>query len=337
MTLLGSHLAAFLREHLPRDRRASAHTCDAYATCFQLLVVFAAGRLRKNPCELEVEAIDAELVLDFLEHLEVERGNSARSRNARLAAINAFFRFLEYRLPHCLDQAGRIHAIPMKKTDEALVTHLSRDEMKALLDAPDPRTASGIRDRAMLHLAFAAGLRVSELTGLKLERIDQRDWAHIHVMGKGRRERVLPLWKETATAIKAWVAIRPKVRAAELFLNSGGRAMTRSGFEYILAKHVKRAAAAMPSILEKRVTPHVLRHTCAMHTLHATHDVRKVSLWLGHATLQSTEIYLRADPTEKLEALAAMQPPTLTPGSFKAPDKLIAMLQDVRHRKDYAQ
>lgn len=143
MTLLGSHLAAFLREHLPRDRRASAHTCDAYATCFQLLVVFAAGRLRKNPCELEVEAIDAELVLDFLEHLEVERGNSARSRNARLAAINAFFRFLEYRLPHCLDQAGRIHAIPMKKTDEALVTHLSRDEMKALLDAPDPRTASG--------------------------------------------------------------------------------------------------------------------------------------------------------------------------------------------------
>lgn len=337
MTLLGSHLAAFLREHLPRDRRASAHTCDAYATCFQLLVVFAAGRLRKNPCELEVEAIDAELVLDFLEHLEVERGNSARSRNARLAAINAFFRFLEYRLPHCLDQAGRIHAIPMKKTDEALVTHLSRDEMKALLDAPDPRTASGTRDRAMLHLAFAAGLRVSELTGLKLEQIDQRDWASVHVMGKGRRERVLPLWKETATAIKAWVSIRPKVRAAELFLNSGGRAMTRSGFEYILAKHVKRAAAAMPSILEKRVTPHVLRHTCAMHTLHATHDVRKVSLWLGHATLQSTEIYLRADPTEKLEALAAMQPPTLTPGRFKAPDKVIAMLQDVRHRKDYAQ
>lgn len=185
MTLLGSHLAAFLREHLPRDRRASAHTCDAYATCFQLLVVFAAGRLRKNPCELEVEAIDAELVLDFLEHLEVERGNSARSRNARLAAINAFFRFLEYRLPHCLDQAGRIHAIPMKKTDEALVTHLSRDEMKALLDAPDPRTASGTRDRAMLHLAFAAGLRVSELTGLKLEQIDQRDWASVHVMGKG--------------------------------------------------------------------------------------------------------------------------------------------------------
>ena len=189
----------------------------------------------------------------------------------------------------------------------------------------------------MLHLAFAAGLRVSELTGLKLDQIDQRDWASVHVMGKGRRERVLPLWKETAAAIKAWVAIRPQVRDVELFLNSGGRAMTRSGFEYILAKHVKRAAVAEPSILDKRVTPHVLRHTCAMHTLHATHDVRKVSLWLGHATLQSTEIYLRADPTEKLEALAAMQPPTLTPGRFKTPDKVIAMLQDVRRGKDYAQ
>lgn len=336
MTLLGSHLAVFLREHLPRDRRASAHTCEAYAICFQLLVVFAAKRLQKKPCELEVEVIDAELVLAFLEYLEIERGNSARSRNARLAAINAFFRFLEYRLPHCLDQARRIHAIPMKKTDEALVTHLSRDEMAALLAAPDPRTSSGTRDRAMLHLAFAAGLRVSELVSLKLGQIDQRDWASIHVIGKGRRERVLPLWKETAIAIKAWIAIRPQVQAAELFLNNGGRAMTRSGFGYVLTKQVRRAAAAQPSLLDKRVTPHVLRHTCAMHTLHATHDVRKVSLWLGHATLQSTEIYLRADPTEKLEALAAMPPPTLTPGRFKAPDKVIEMLREVRRGKNYA-
>ena len=337
MTLLGPHLAVFLRQHLPQDRRASPYTCEAYATCFQLLVVFAAHRLQRKPFELEVEWIDATLVLAFLEHLEAERGNGARSRNARLAAINAFFRFLEYRLPDCLDQAGRIHAIPMKKTDEALVTHLTRLEMKALLDAPDPRTASGTRDRAMLHLAFAAGLRVSELIGLQLDQVDQRNWASIHVMGKGRRERVLPLWKETAAAIRAWIAIRPRTDARDLFLNRVGRAMTRSGFEYILAKHVGHAGAAQPSLLAKRVSPHVLRHTCAMHTLQATHDVRKVSLWLGHATLQSTEIYLRADPTAKLEALAAMEPPPLRPGRFKAPDKLLAMLGDVRSGRKYAE
>ena len=146
MTLLGPHLAVFLREHLPRDRDASPHTCEAYATCFQILVVFAAKRLRKSPSRIAVEDIDVALILLFLEHLETERGNTARSRNARLAAINAFFRFLEYRLPDCLDQAGRIHAIPMKKVDETLVTHLTHLEIKALLDAPDPRTPPGIRD-----------------------------------------------------------------------------------------------------------------------------------------------------------------------------------------------
>ena len=337
MTLLWLHLAVFLREHLPRDRRASPHTCEAYATCFQLLILFAARRLQTRPSALAVEQIDAELVLAFLEHLEVERGNGARSRNARLAAINAFFRFLEYRLPDCLDQAGRIHAIPMKKTDETLVTHLTRPEMKALLDAPDPRTLSGTRDRAMLHLTFAAGLRVSELLSLRLDQVDQRNWASIHVMGKGRRERVLPLWKETAAALKAWIALRPRTDEPAVFLNSTGRAMTRSGFEHILTKHVRCAGKAQPSLTDKRVTPHVLRHTCAMHTLQATHDVRKVSLWLGHATLQSTEIYLRADPTGKLEALAAMEPPPLRPGRFKVPDKVLSMLAEARRTTKYAE
>lgn len=225
----------------------------------------------------------------------------------------------------------------MKKVDEALVTHLTRVEIKALLDAPDPRTPSGTRDRAMLHLAFAAGLRVSELIGLKSDQVDQRNWGDIRVMGKGRRERVLPLWKETATAIRAWLSIRPKTFAPELFLNGVGAPMTRSGFAYILRKHVERAAATQPSLRDRPITPHVLRHTCAMHTLAATHDIQKVSLWLGHATLQSTEIYLRADPTEKLEALAAMEPPVLRPGRFKAPDKLLSMLNDVRNTRKYAQ
>ena len=337
MTALAPYLSTFLLEHLPRERNASPHTSEAYAHSFKLVVCFAAARLNVKPCQVEVEQLDAPLILAFLQHIENERGNSARTRNARLAAIHSFFRFLEYRLVSCLNQACQIHAIPMKKADEALVGYLTRDELLALLDAPDARTASGIRDRAMLHLAFAAGLRVSELVTLRMDQLDQQTAATIHVMGKGRRERVLPLWKETVTAIKKWLAVRNHNGNSELFLNAAGRAMTRSGFEYILTKHVVTAAGKQPSIGKKRVTPHVLRHTCAMHTLLATKDVRKVSLWLGHASLQSTEIYLRADPTAKLEALAVTAPPMLKPGRFQAPDKLLAMLQQAGHAKKYVE
>jgi integrase/recombinase XerD len=337
MTSLAPHLSGFLREHLPKERRASQHTCEAYAQSFQLLLGFAANRLKIKPSKIEIERLDAPLILAFLEHLEKKRGNSVRTRNARLAAINSFFRFLEYRVPSCLDQARRIHAIPMKKTDQALVDYLARDELQALLDAPDTSSVSGIRDRAMLHLAFAAGMRVSELVGLRLDQIDRQGLATVHIVGKGRRERVPPLWKETAVAVKAWLKVRPASTAPELFLNARGQAMTRSGFEYILAKHVTTASRVAPSVASKRVSPHVLRHTCAMHTLQATRDVRKVSLWLGHASLQSTEVYLRADPTEKLEALNAMTPPTLKPGRFRAPDKLLAMLGTAGRKPNYAE
>ncbi len=336
MTALAPYLGSFLREHLPKERGASQHTCEAYAQSFQLLLGFAANRLKIKPSQIEIERLDAPLILTFLEHLENKRGNSVRTRNARLAAINSFFRFLEYRVPSCLDQSRRIHAIPMKKTDQALVGYLTRDELQALLDAPDASTVSGIRDRAMLHLAFAAGMRVSELIGLRLDQID-RPLSTVHIIGKGRRERILPLWKETIAAVKAWLKARPASGAQELFLNARAQAMTRSGFEYILAKHVATAARATPSIASKSVSPHVLRHTCAMHTLQATRDVRKVSLWLGHASLQSTEVYLRADPTEKLEALAAMAPPMLKPGHFRAPDKLLAMLSKAGRKPNYAE
>ena len=337
MTSLAPHLSAFLREHLPKERKTSQHTCEAYAQSFQLLLCFAANRLKIKPSKIEIERLDGPLILAFLEHLEKKRGNSVRTRNARLAAINSFFRFLEYRVPSCLDQARRIHAIPMKKTDQALVGYLVRDELQALLDAPDVSTVSGTRDRAMLHLAFAAGMRVSELVGLRLAQIDRQGLATVHIIGKGRRERVLPLWKETVVAIKAWLKVRPATTVPELFLNARGQAMTRSGFEYILSKHVVTASRAAPSITRKNVSPHVLRHTCAMHTLQATRDVRKVSLWLGHASLQSTEVYLRADPTEKLEALNAMTPPALKPGRFRAPDKLLAMLGSAGLKSNYAE
>ena len=326
MTALSQHMCSFLHEHLPQERQASPHTCDSYAYTFQLLVCFAARRLKKQPSSLSLEELDAPLILSFLQHLETERKNTPQTRNARLAAIKSFFRFLEYRLPSCLDQARRIHAIPAKKTTEALIGYLTLTEVQALLDAPDPNTREGIRDRAMLHLAFAAGLRVSELIGLRLDQLEMQPHPMVHVLGKGRRERVLPLWKQTATALRSWLNIRKDCPVPEVFLNARGVPLTRYGFEYILAKYVKSTMGKEPSLARKRVSPHVLRHTCAMHTLQATHDVRRVALWLGHASVRSTEIYLRADPKEKMEALAAITPPSLRRGHFRPPDKLLALL-----------
>jgi integrase/recombinase XerD len=337
MTPLAPHLSDFLRKYLPSERRASPHTSDSYAYAFKLLVCFAADRLKIQPSALQVEQLDAPMILAFLHHLETQRRSGPKTRNARLAAIKAFFRYLEYRLVSSIDQSRSIHAIPMKKADDKLIDYLTRTELQALLDGPALDTISGLRDRAMLHLTFAAGLRVSELVGLRRDDLELRHPATIRVQGKGRRERVLPLWKETVTVLRAWLAVRRPESAPELFLNARGQSISRAGFEYILAKHVTSVAQREPSLRKKRISPHVLRHTCAMHTLQATHDVRKVSLWLGHATLQSTEIYLRADPTEKMAALATMTAPGIKRGRFRAPDKLLAMLASAPPGHRYAQ
>lgn len=332
MTPLAPHLTAFLRERLPRERCASPHTCDAYAYAFQLLLSFAAKRLRTGPSALAVEHLDTPLVLAFLAELESKRGNSTRTRNARLAAIRSFARFLAYRVPSAAQQIESLLAIPMKKTDERLVAYLDREETQAVLYAPRPNSRDGIRDRAMLHLGFAAGLRVSELVGLRADEVVLRPQPVVHVLGKGRRERVLPLWKSTSKAVRAWLAIRGDASCPELFLNARGGPLTRDGFAHILAKHVALAAKTVPSLARKHVSPHVLRHSCAMQILEATHDVRKVALWLGHASVQTTEIYLRADPSAKLEAINGMLPLNLRRGRFRAPDKLLASLRASRTR-----
>lgn len=330
MTMLASHLSGFLREYLPRDRAASTHTCESYSYGLMLLLRFAAERLRLRPSQIDLVQLDAQLVLEFLSYIEEQRRNTVRTRNARLAAIKSFFRYLEYRAPQCIEQIRQIHAIPMKKTEEALVAFLDRNEMQALLDAPEISTTLGVRDRAMLHLTYACGLRVSELVSLRMDQFDTRAPPSLRVLGKGRRERILPLWKETVSALNAWLRVRRSNDAPEIFLNANGRAMTRAGFEYVIDKYVQIAKGKRPSIATKRVTPHVLRHSCAMHILQATSDVRKVSLWLGHTSIQSTEIYLRADPTEKLDALAMGVPPTLRRGKFQVPDKLMAMLSEAK-------
>ena len=331
MTELAPHISRFLTEHLPRDKRASKHTIESYAYSFQLLVCFVSDKLDLRPFRIEIEQLTAELILDFLDHLERDRHNTIRTRNARLAAFKSFFRYLEYRLPACLDLARQVHAIPSKRFDEALIDGLDRDELQALLDAPDPTGRSGARDRAMLHLGYAAGLRVSELIGLACEDLKRPHLDTVRVIGKGRRERELPLWRETRSVLRDWLAVRPDSVDRHLFLNARGGPMSRHGFNHRLALHVATARQNVPSLAGKRVTPHSLRHTCALHTLEATHDIRKVSLWLGHATVKSTEIYLRADPAEKLDVLAAGLPPKIQKGIFRsAPDRLLAILGNAR-------
>jgi site-specific recombinase XerD len=326
MTLLAPHITAFFQERLPVERRASVHTSDSYAYAFRLLLEYASRRLKVRPSQLQVDQLDAPLVLGFLNHLENARGNSPSSRNVRLAAIKSFMHFLEFREPSAIDQIRRVMAIPPKKAETRLVRHLTAAETQAILNAPDPSAWDGLRDRAMLHLCFAAGLRVSELVSLQLGDITLQPQASVLVHGKGRRERCLPLWKVTASAVRAWLAVRGVVPAREVFVNARHQPMTRSGFEYILEKHVQAAAKSCPSLSAKRISPHVLRHTCALTVLQATKDLRKVSLWLGHAHMQTTEMYTRADPSVKLESLEAMIAPRLRSGRFKATDKLIAEL-----------
>jgi len=328
MTPIAPHMEAFLRERLPVERGASINTCDSYAYAFQLLLQYASKCLQVRPSDLNLEQLDAPLILKFLKYLETTRLNGQNSRNTRLAAIKSFMHFLEYRVPSALEQIRCVLAIPAKKTDTRLVRHLSVEELQSILDAPSPSEPAGIRDRAMLHLCFAAALRVSELVGLRLNDVTLQPQASALIHGKGRRQRCLPLWKETTVVLRAWLALRPATTfAPELFLNARGQAMTRAGFEYILHKHVKTAERRCLSLAAKRVSPHVLRHTAALVTLQATKDLRKVSLWLGHANMQTTEIYTRVDPSVKLEVLESIVAPKLRSGRFKATDKLIASLK----------
>ena len=330
MTPIAPLISRFLRQHLPVVRGFSPHTCEAYAHAYRLLFEFAADRLKTTPSRLNLEQLDAALVIDFLAYLEEQRGNGASTRNARLAAIKAFMHFVEFKVPSALHQTRQIDAIPSKRHDQPLLRHLFVDEIKCVMEAPNINTRLGIRDRAMMHLCFAAGLRVSELVCLPLAGLSFERPPSIRVMGKGRRERSLPLWKETAVDLRAWLTVRGNPRVPELFVNAQGEAMTRAGFEYILDKHVITAAEHSPSLRGRSVTPHQLRHSCALLMLQATHDIRKVALWLGHADVRTTEIYLRIDPSEKLEAVEAVLPLGLRRGKFKAPDALISLLNGTR-------
>lgn len=327
MTPLAPHLTAFLRQRLPVERAASPHTCDAYAYAFRLLVTFASRQLGVPPSALHLEHLDAPLVLAFLADLQTARRNRSRTRNARLTAIKSFMHFVEHRVPAALDQVRRVLAIPAQKTDLRLVDHLTAEQCQPLLDAPDPTTRTGIRDRTMLYVGVTAGLRVSELVGLRLDDVTFTGrYVDLHVRGKGRKERRLTLWKAVADTVRAWLAVRGEAPVPELFLNARGREMTRAGFAYVLRKHTATARTQCPALRDKRVSPHVLRHTCALTVLQATGDIRQVALWLGHESIQTTEDYLRVDVTQRIGVLTSVTPPQLRPGKFRPPDALIASL-----------
>lgn len=326
MNALAPHVSAYLRDRLPVELGASRNTCETYSHALRLLFVYTANQRAITPSALQLEHLDATTVAAFCLYLEQERGNSGRTRNARLAAVKAFMRFIEYRVPDMIDQVRQIRAIPRKRIDEALVGYLDQEQVNAILNSPQLKTRLGIRDRAMMHLCLEAGLRVSELVTLQLNAVTLHAEPSVHVMGKGRRERALPLSKEVARDLRRWRDVRGNNGALEFFLNARGGPMARSGFEYVLRKHVTSATINCVSLADKRISPHVLRHTCAMTILQATGDIRKVALWLGHAGINTTQIYLRADPLEKLSIVEGLIPPKLRQGRFKASDDLIRML-----------
>lgn len=328
MTPLAPLITGYMRDYMTNQRGYSVHTCEAYADSFRLLLAFAAQRAATPPSKLHLEHLQVNLIEDFLIHIEQKRKNGAATRNLRLSAIKAFLRYVEYRHPCALEQIRQIHAIPTKRYDQKLIRHLTMPEMQTILNAPDLSTRLGIRDRAMMHLCFAAGLRVSELVSLPLENLSLRQPASVLIRGKGRKERSLPLWKSTAGDLRAWLSVRGRPLVPELFVNAEGTAITRAGFEYILEKHTTVAAKSCSSLRGRSVSPHQLRHSCAVVLLQATHDIHRVALWLGHADVRTTEIYLRLDPSEKLESVESVVPPKLRRGRFTAPDALIAMLSE---------
>jgi integrase/recombinase XerD len=326
MSLLAPTLQAFFTDRLIGQRQASPHTIAAYRDTIRLLLAFAAQHTHKAPSDLDIDDLAAPLIGAFLDHLEHERGNTIRTRNTRLAAIRSLFRFAALKHPEHAATIQRVLAIPTKRTDQALVTFLTEPELQALLDAPDRSTWIGRRDHTLILLAAQTGLRASELIGLTCGDLRLGSGAHVNCFGKGRKQRVTPLTKQTVSVMRAWTRERGGRPADPLFATSTGRQLSRDALERRLAKHGATATAACPSLSAKKITPHVLRHTAAMRLLHAGIDTTVIALWLGHEQIQTTHIYLHADLAIKQKALDRTTPPTAKPGRYQPTDRVLAFL-----------
>jgi len=322
-------LQGFFTERLMKQRQASPHTIASYRDTFHLLLQFVQRRLHKAPAALAMEDIDAPLVVAFLDELESARKVTARTRNLRLTAIHSFFRYAAFEVPSRAAQIQRVLAIPDKRFTRALVPFLRREEVDALLAAPDQRTWSGRRDHALMLLAVQTGLRLSELTNLRREDVQLRVGGHVHVIGKGRKERCTPLSKNTRTVLAAWLREPPRGPDQPVFPNARGGPLSAHGVHYLLAKHVAVAADNCPSLKAKRVSPHVLRHTTAMDLLQEGVEQRVLALWLGHESIETTQIYLDADLELKQRILDRTRPPNAKPGRYRPDDKLLAFLKSL--------
>jgi site-specific recombinase XerD len=327
MTALAPTLQAFFTDRLTRQKNASPHTIAAYRDTLRLLLGFAWQHTGTPPSRLGIEDLDAPLVATFLDHLEHERSNSARSRNARLAAIHSLFGFAALRHPEHAEVIARVLAIPPKRFTRAVVSYLTDQETKALLAAPDTSRWIGRRDHALLAVAIQTGLRVSELTGLRGQDIQLGRGAHLRCTGKGRKQRCTPLTTHTATILRAWLRERRGQPADPLFVTSRGRALSRDTVALLITRHAAKASQACPSLQAKTITPHTLRHTAAMRLLHAGVDTSVIALWLGHEKTDTVQIYLHADLSLKERALARTTPPGTAPGRYRPPDDLLAFLE----------
>ena len=329
MTTLAPTLQAYITERLIRQRQASPHTVGAYRDAFKLLLVFAQQRTGKPPSKLEFADLDAPLIGAFLEHLEAERGNSTRTRNARLAAIHSLFRYAALRHPEDAAVIQRVLAMPPKRFDCSVITYLTEEEIDALLDATDQGTWTGRRDRAMLALACQTGLRASELTALTIGDVHLGTGSHVSCLGKGRKQRITPLTASTAKLLDVWMAERAGLTTDPLFPTRRGTQLSRDALEQRLAKYTAIAAKSCPTLVEKRVSPHVMRHTAAMRLVNAGVDIVTVALWLGHQNVATTQIYVHADLALKERALERTAPKDLPPGRYRPSDKLLRFLDSL--------
>jgi site-specific recombinase XerD len=316
----------FFLRRLIDQRGASARTVEAYRDAFELLLGFAEHRTGKPPSTLGLADLDAPLVLDFLDHLETERGNCTRTRNARLAAIHSFMRYAAVRDPASLPITARVLAIPAKRFDRPVLGYLTREQIAAILAAPDRRTWSGHRDAVLLATLYNTGARVSEITGLRARDVllDRQTAVHLH--GKGRKERVIPLWKNTASDLRGWLTQISPAPAGPVFPNRAGAAMSRSGVRDRVARAVTVAARRCPSLRGRPVSPHTLRHSTAVHLLESGTDLAVIALWLGHSSPAVTHGYLEADLAAKEAVLQRLADPGPSPTRFHPGDRLLAFL-----------
>ena len=327
MTLLAPALQAFFTDRLITQRNSSPQTIAAYRDTFRLLLRFAREQTGKQPFELDLDDLDAPLIGAFLTHLEHDRGNSPRTRNARLGAIHSFYRFAALEHPEHAATIARVMAIPTKRHERNTVSYLDLDEIKALLAAPDRNTWLGRRDHTLLLVMIQTGVRVSELVGLRVRDVHLGTGAHIRVTGKGRKKRATTLTGETVAILSGWLNERGADPADPVFPTRQGQPLSRYTIGAVLARHADNAAASCPSLTAKRVTPHTLRHTNAMLLRAKGVDIATIALWLGHESTQTTHIYEHADPALKEQAIARTAPLGTKPGRYRPSDTLLKFLE----------